>query len=196
MNQNAVIGLIVAVVVIGGGAWYFSTHSSGTPAAPGTGGAAGGQQETGTLSFKELLALGGSQTCQVTVATASAPSTGTVYISGMDVRSDVVASANGTQVNAHMIKTGDTIYAWTDMAPQGVKMKFDASAQTSGHSSGAYDANAQVQYSCAPWVADASKFAVPSSVSFMDMTSAGMPGAMPVSGGAMPTPPPGYPNNY
>lgn len=194
MNTKVIIGLIVAVVVIGGGAWYFTSHPGGVPGAVESNGEAKG--ESGTLSFKELMLMGGSRQCEVTVMTPDSPATGTVYVSGDNVRSDIVAkpsSMNGGSVSAHMIKSGDYIYSWTDMVPQGVKMKVTAT-ETEGSKAG-YDANAEVKYSCSVWVPDAGKFAVPEAITFMDF-STGAPGMMPTNGGTMPTPPPGMPNNY
>lgn len=176
MSMNAIIGLVVAVVVIGGGAWYFSSHQSGTMGTPGMEASQGGvtQPENGTLAFKDLLLMGGSRECTVTVNTPQAPSSGTLYISGQNVRSDIVAKASGMTITAHMIKNGDYIYSWTDMINQGVKVNVAAEAQgstsTSSHSS--YDPNVQVSYDCKAWIADASKFTVPSNITFTDYTSA------------------------
>ncbi len=173
MNTNAIIGLVVAVIVIGGGAWYVSSHTG----APGTGAEVQGmgeqKAESGTLSFKELMLMGGSRKCDVSVTTPEAPATGTVYVSGGNVRSDIVTkpkAMNGAAVSAHMIRSGDYLYSWTDLIAQGVKVKIDA-AESAGKNAG-YDANAEVQYSCAAWIADESMFAVPSNITFMDFSAA------------------------
>ncbi|HRH24595.1 MAG TPA: hypothetical protein PK109_03340 [Candidatus Paceibacterota bacterium] len=180
MNTNAIIGLIVAIVVVGGGAWFFSQHKAGTDLS-GTGTTENTVGESGTLSLKELMMMGGSRKCEVTVTTAEAPATGTVYVSGTDVRSDIVtkpAAMNGATISAHMIKSGDYMYSWSDMIPQGVKVKITA-AESAGAQAG-YDANSQVQYSCSPWIPDASKFEVPSTVTFMEFSGgAGMPTGYP-----------------
>lgn len=187
MNSKALIGLVAAVVVIGGGAWYFSSHSS-SEGTMGTESEGQTQGESGTLSFKELMMMAGSKKCEVTVNTPDAPATGTVYVSNGEVRSDVMAkpkAMGGKEIAAHMIKSGDYVYSWTDMMPQGVKVKLTA-AESAGASSG-YDANAQVEYSCAPWIADASMFAVPSSVTFMEFSGAAG-GTLPAGSGMEPPP--------
>jgi len=193
MSTKAIIGVVVLAVVVLGGAWYLS-GMHGASGAPGSAtGTAGSDSGTGT--FATLMALGGSLECQVTVTTAQGPSTGTVYVSDGNVRSDVSAETSAGAMMAHMIKADDTIYSWTDAYPQGVKMAYQPSAPSSGNTQGGYDPNAQVQYSCAPWAADASKFVPPADVTFMDMSA--MPhGAMPVNGGTAPTPPSGQPNVY
>lgn len=187
MNKNAIIGLVIAIVVIGGGAWYFTSHPGAAPGTSGTEGSVSAENGTGT--FAALMALGGSKKCEVTVTTPESPATGTVYVSGTDVRSDVVAkpaNAGGKEITAHMIKSGDYIYSWTDMMPQGVKMKVTAAAGTNGQSNGGYDANAQVEYSCSAWIPDASKFAVPSSVTFMEFSGGAAGGTYPAGSGITP----------
>lgn len=187
MNTNAIIGVVVAVVVIGGGALYFTMHPAGAPGTAGTEGTVSGDSGTGT--FAALMALGGSKKCEVTVTTPESPATGTVYVSGGSVRSDIVAkpaNMGGKEVGAHMIKSGDYIYSWTDMVAQGVKIKMDAAAQGSSKSAGGYDANAQVQYSCSAWIPDASMFEVPSSVTFMEFSGGAAGGTYPAGSGMTP----------
>ena len=174
MSTKAIIGLVLAVVVIGGGAWYVSSHKEAAPAEE-AGQAKEGTAEKGTLGA--LLALGGSLTCNVTMPTAGGESTGVIYISNGQVRSDVTAAVGGKQIAAHMIKNGDYFYSWTDAYPQGVKVKITA---TSGSTNEAYDPNQEVQYSCGAWIPDASKFEVPTTVTFMDVS------AMKGPGGAVP----------
>lgn len=171
MSTKAIIGLVLAIVVLGGGAWYVSSHKGAAPAEE-AGQAEQGTSEKGTLGA--LLALGGSLTCNVTMPTAGGESTGVVYISNGQVRSDVVAAVGDKQMAAHMIKNGDYLYSWTDAYPQGVKIKMTATTATSGQG---YDPNQEVQYSCMPWVPDASKFEVPTTVTFMDVSAMKGPGA-------------------
>lgn len=185
MSKNAIIGLVVAIVVVGGGAWFFAANPSTE------GGATGSQNvqgESGKLTFKELMLMGGSKKCEVAVNTPESPATGMVYVSGENVRSDIVAkpaNMGGTEVSAHMIKNGDYVYSWTDMMPQGVKVKLTA-AESAGASAG-YDANAEVDYSCSAWIADASYFEVPSGVTFMEFSGAAG-GTLPAGSGIQPPP--------
>ncbi len=172
MSIKALLGIIAAVIVLGGGAWYLSTTNGTNEGVMNEQGAAGTSEEVGsegTTTFGEFLALGGSRECQVTVSMKEAPATGTVYVSGSDIRSDVVAKpANvAMEINAHMIRTGGYIYAWTDMYPQGMKMKESDTESESAANSG-YDPSAEVSYTCKAWVPDASKFEVPASVTFTE----------------------------
>ncbi len=170
MNTNALLGTIAAVVIIGGGAWYLSQTPPATKEAV--------QQETttntGTTTFADFVAQGGSRSCTVTVNNPTAPATGVVYVSGSEIRADFVAkpvTANGMEISAHMIQTGGYVYSWTDMIPQGVKVAMTNSSGAAA--SQGFDMNAQVAYDCTPWIVDASKFVVPSTVTFMEVNANG-----------------------
>jgi len=160
MNTNGIIGLVALIVVVGGGAWWLSNEQaeSGAPA--------------GTTTFAALIARGGNLTCDVSVSTPDAPAEGTTYISGDQVRADITVRPSmmgGAQINAHMIQSGGYIYSWSDMVPQGFKMEVSESvgaAQSQG-----FDVNAQVEYSCSPWLVDASKFTPPAAVTFTEFSA-------------------------
>ncbi len=174
MDTKTVISVVAALIVIGGGAWYFSTQQQ-APADTGEQGSTT-TEGSGTATFAALLAAGGSRSCDVLVANEESPATGVVYVSGTDVRSDFTAKPaimNGAEVTAHMIQTGGYIYSWTDLVPQGVKVKTDAAASTGQSMSSAIDPNAEVQYDCSVWVPDASKFEVPDSITFMEFGNPG-----------------------
>jgi len=68
--------------------------------------------------------------------------------------------------------------------PQGIKMSFASmTTQSDSAPQGAVDPNAEVEYSCSAWSADASLFALPSGITFQDM-SAMMQGMVPGVSGA------------
>lgn len=168
MNTNTLLAVIIAIVVIGGGAWYLSTTPPPTAAPEGTAG------ETGTASFAQFVAQGGSRSCDVTVANPTAPAQGVVYVSGSQVRADFTTqpvTAGGSSISAHMIQTDGYVYSWTDMVPQGVKVAITQGAGAAA--SQGFDVNAEVSYDCSPWIPDASKFVVPSTVTFMEVNAQG-----------------------
>lgn len=195
MNMPALIGLIAAIVILGGGAWYFSSHQAPGAAGPNQMAGAPGNG-AGTLST--LMALTGSFTCSVATAAGDTQSSGTVFISNGQMRGDFnsTTKASETVIETHLIKAGGYTYTWSSAAPQGVKFADSAvPANTSGTGSQGVDDKTQVTYSCTPWSEDPSKFAPPSTVSFMDM-SAMMQGAMPVKGGTYPQGPTKQPYAY
>lgn len=187
MNQNAIIGLVVAIVVVGGGAWYLSAGSDSTT------GEQGAENSTGMGTFAELVAGGGSRTCTVTVDTGEGSSEGTVYIANGQMRGDFTTSVNGQSMTAHMIQKDGYMYNWSDAVAQGVKISLAQAQQqpnTPSQNQG-IDPNAQVDYDCSGWMADSSKFDVPSNVTFMELSASGMPANMPAMPANMPNVPSG-----
>lgn len=169
MNTNTLLAVIVGVVVVGGGAWYLSLQQP--PAMV--------QEETtlssaGTTTFASFVAQGGSRSCDIVVNNEAAPAQGVVYVSGADVRADFTTqpiTAGGMSITAHMIQTGGYVYSWTDIMPQGVKVAV-ANGQGAASANG-FDINAEVSYDCSAWTPDASKFEVPSTITFMEVNAQG-----------------------
>lgn len=180
MDTKALIGIIVAIVVVGGGAWYFSSQNpaEGEPNDNGN-----TSQSSGEGTFKDLMSAGGSHTCTVETFIEEAPSVGTVFIADSKIRADFVskpADLGGKEVTSHMIHVDGYVYTWSDMMPQGMKMKApagDASAEAA--TSGPLDSDTRVKYSCESWMKDDSKFVPPSTVTFMELGANGMP-TMPI----------------
>lgn len=170
MTTQGIISVLVALVVVGGGAWYLSTHQSATVATET-------QQttgDTGSSTFAQFIAQGGSRSCDVTVSNPDAPASGVVFVNGNQVRADFTAKPTGLKggsVNAHVIQTDGYVYSWTDLIPQGVKVAVAGSMGAAA--SQGFDVNAQVSYDCSPWVPDANKFVVPSTVTFMEVKAQG-----------------------
>ncbi len=169
MNMQSLLGVIIAIAVLGGGAWYLSQTK--TPMEEGAPTASG---ETGSATFADFVAQGGSRSCDVVVNNPAAPATGVVFVSGTNIRADMVAkpvTAGGMEISAHVIQADGYVYSWTDMLPQGVKV---AVADGMGAAANyGFDMNADVQYDCSPWIPDPSKFSVPTNVTFMEVGAQG-----------------------
>lgn len=175
MNTNLLIGLVALVVVLGGGAWFLSSRDAKQPPVPTT-----VQEQQGAASFGELIARAGSWTCTVSTSVEAAPSEGTTYIADGKIRADFVSRPvmlGGKEVATHMIQSDGYVYTWSDMMPQGMKMLIpkDMPTSSAGDAVGTVSADAQVQYSCLPWIVDASKFEPPSNISFMELGVDGLP---------------------
>ena len=166
MNLNAIIGTVVGIAVVGGAAWYLSANPSVAPSeAPAT------EEAAGAGTFAELMARTGSWSCTVTSNVEEAPSEGTTYIADGRIRADFVArpvALGGREVVTHMIQTDGYVYTWSDMAAQGMKLAVSAGTAAAASAS-AVAADARVDYSCAPWAVDESKFTVPAEISFMEL---------------------------
>ncbi len=169
------IVIIIAVVLIIGAGGYYVAKKASKPAATDTS-VQGDINATTTASvqvsrgsLRSLWALGKDLTCTITVATTSVTTTGTVYLSGETMRGDFVVTSQSTgTTDSHMIKTGNTIYAWS--GTQGAKIdvsKFEGKAASQSN----INLDQQVDYKCSNWVKDATKFTLPTGVTFVDLST-------------------------
>lgn len=179
MNTNALIGLLALVVVVGGGVWFLSSKPD----------AQDGKQEAhqasadavrGEGTYADLIARAGSWKCDVAVSVEEAPSQGTVYVSDGKIHADFTAQVEamgGKSVRTQMIQTDGYVYTWSDMTSQGYKMEIpEGEAQADAPQGISYDS--RVTYDCAPWVADASLFVPPSTITFMEIGVPELPEGM------------------
>lgn len=173
MNKTVLL-VIGALIIVGAG--YFlvmnpSSQSIGTTqnAQPGT--PTDNAMKTG--SFADIVAMGSVQ-CQVTNNTdPKVRMSGTVYVASGKMRGDFGGTTPAGAMEMHMISDGQTMYTWNSMMKGGMKMavtKPDAGA-TNPTEAGENPYNQQVSYSCAPWSADASKFIVPTDITFSDFSA-------------------------
>ncbi|MBY0110688.1 hypothetical protein K2Y00_01650 [Patescibacteria group bacterium] len=175
MEPKTLIGILVAVVVVGGGVWYFSSHNAAV--APTEEGATGTTEEKaeGSATLADLMMRTGSFRCDVEMkaeaTNGASESAGTVYISEGKMRGDFATKVSGMTINSYMISREGYVYTWSDMMPQGMKMKVATDGSTETTTQGAMDASAAVDYHCAPWSVDGSKFIVPSTVTFTELSA-------------------------
>jgi hypothetical protein len=171
MILKAIIALAV-VAGIGGGAWYWSEQKApaGTASEMQEGASVSTEANaSGTATFGELAARGGSSECQVRATHEAVTSSGTVYVANGKVRADFTAKAAGMSITGHVIQADGYAYSWSDLMPQGVKVRVDE-APAAAASQG-LDSSTKVEYSCVEWMTDESKFAVPSSVTFTEFNA-------------------------
>lgn len=168
---------IVVAVVVGGGAYYAVTKD--TPKIEEKDGP--NENSSTNTSLKALLNRGGNYICTFSSVVSNSESTGTVYISGTNMRGDFSSKTSVGVIASHMIRKGDSMYVWSDAsATQGVMMtmtdfyKPQANAQTQG----SVNADANLDYKCENWSVDQSKFTLPSAVNFVDI-QAMMKGQLP-----------------
>lgn len=163
---------LIALVVVGGGAWY---AMQGTVEAP--------TQETERAqvneapvsdiqnfsgSMQELMARGGSWTCDVASTAGGVTSSGSTYVANGMVRSDF--SSNIPQVGnveSHLIVRDGLAYTWTSMMSQGFKFPVSqAEGEAEVSAEVAAQMNQDYDFSCEPWVTDESVFALPNRITF------------------------------
>lgn len=168
MALKILIGLVI-LAAAGGGA-YLATRAPSNSTPQNLEVKAEGAS-SGTLA--DLMARAGSHTCTAKATHDGGTSEGTVYMSGGKLRGDFVATMGGQVVNTSFISVDGYMYTWSDMLPQGMKVKIDAAVGTSGGQG--IDPSTPVEYSCAPWTADESMFALPA-IEFFEIGAAGAGG--------------------
>jgi hypothetical protein len=127
------------------------------------------------MSFVDFVKKSGSYICNVTQNVSGVATKGEVYISDGNIRGDFTTQAQGMTISAHMIMKEGYTYTWNDMMPtSGFKVKVTESGKgtSTTKTQGTYSWNqASVgEYSCEAGSVTASKFEVPSTVTFTTIT--------------------------
>jgi hypothetical protein len=120
-----------------------------------------------------LVARGGDWKCTWSSEQDGIELDGTVFVSRGKFKSDVEMSGAGINATAHALGDGQFVYSWSSLAPTGIK--FPAREGTTAIEAGGTSAqNAQLtgeySYDCDPWRADSGTFALPSGITFQDVT--------------------------
>lgn len=168
--SKTVIGIVVAVLIIAAGGWYYISGSRGNSMMM----ADSSQSERGTI--KDLMSRTSTK-CTVSNVTANSESSGVVYVGQGKMRGEfkTVTKSPDMTIESYMISDGEYMYSWSDAMPQGVKLPI-ASTQMSDQPNAPKSEqvemyNAEVSYDCDSWSVDESQFEIPSSVTFVDMSS-------------------------
>jgi hypothetical protein len=131
---------------------------------------AGPQTSSGTIA--ELVARGGSWTCNVSRVTGNEQTQGTLHVGGGKMRGDFTAQSPKGPIESHMISDGKTMYVWSSARPQGFKMAAPAAGKAGPPAnSQAKLYNQNVDYACSPWTVDAAEFELPAGITFADMSA-------------------------
>jgi hypothetical protein len=173
MSKNIIFS-IVGVVVIATGA-YFVINSKNDDVG---GSEKGGMMENKSgkkMAFSEFVKQGGSYECTVNQNVGGTDTKGTTFISGGNIRGEYNTKTQGMSIDTNFIVKDGYSYTWTSMMPNvGFKSKVVASTDTNANAptSGQYSFNAEQigDYECKAWSADESKFAIPSTIKFQDMS--------------------------
>jgi hypothetical protein len=192
MNKKALTAVIVILVLIVGvyGAYRVYKHFkriSAPAAQTQTTATQSGAPSTTLGSLKDLMLKGIPQTCTY----KSDKSQGTLYMDGGKVRGDISTDVevDGKTTESHIIIADKAIYMWSDGRNVGYKMVYDPNATPAPagtkttNASGALDPNTQMNYSCSAWIADSSKFTLPTNVTFSSLSIPSQTTGAPTTGG-------------
>lgn len=136
-----------------------------------------------STSMRDLLAMGKSQQCTVSSSSVDdknvkTDTTGTLYISGKKIAQEVVVTSTDKdfpRVSMRMISDGTYMYTWnTETKSQGMKIKItepeEGKPVNDKKSNGAVSMDDKLDVKCSNWIADNSKFDIPSDVKFTDLS--------------------------
>lgn len=169
---------LIGLLIIGGGGWYVMQMQNAPVSETTQEGVAmenmqasetpSNETQNFSGSMQELMARGGSWTCDVTSTAGGITSSGTTYAANGMVRSDFTSNIPQVgNIESHMIVRDGLAYTWTSMMNQGFKFpisKGEGEAEVSAEV--AAQVNQDYDFSCRAWSADASKFALPAGIVF------------------------------
>jgi len=186
MNKKAwywiggvVIVVIIIIICVSAG------KSAPTPASSEATGSVTGSVSTSNQAsasavrqtMHDLITSGATQTCKFSIAATATSSglSGTIYIASGNMQGDFIKTDTAGKVtNAHMIITGGMDYLWSDASlTKGYKLSWSVAAASTilSDRAGGVNINQPTAYSCSNWTADQSKFTIPASIQFTDITA-------------------------
>lgn len=123
-------------------------------------------------TLTDLMARGKSMKCTYNQKVDSENTAdGTIYMSGGNARTEIIAN-KGTANEAEMyaIINKDWVYSWTNGSSTGYKMTVEASELDKKNKEAVSDLAKEINFKCASWKKDSSKFKIPSNINFQDMS--------------------------
>jgi len=168
VNKKILIAVTLAILLLGGGVGAYFLMSKGASSPTSVGQQTATSDEASTQkSLRDLIALGESQECSFSIGEESS---GTFYVASGKMKGDFTSTSAGETTISHMLVEGQTSYIWIEGQDMGYKFSVDASTQEQGQTNQAnMDLDQKADYSCKPWRADSSAFALPGNVEFKDM---------------------------
>ncbi len=181
MNTK-IIGLIAIAAVVAIGGFFLLSGSKDEPSEEmATNTLQDTAEEEGTDftgSLFDLARRGGDWKCTIDVradmSSSATAVSGVVYVSGNNVRADFTTTVPSVgEMTSYMIADDTSVYSWSSMTPQGVKVARDMAEESSSSpedmSGGGVSADQSYGYNCMPTTVDAALFVPPTDVSFMSM---------------------------
>jgi hypothetical protein len=126
------------------------------------------------MAFSEFMKTGGSYQCTVSQNVSGAETTAKIYLNGKLVRVEATTNVpNFGNIDSTIIVRDDYTYTWTSQSSTtGYKTKTVTEVSSGENSSQlSFDASQIGDYDCDAWTADASKFTVPTNITFTDLST-------------------------
>lgn len=175
-NKNVLIALaaVVIILILAAGGFLFLKYSK-APAMPKPAVTVAPTKAPTTTAAGTILGLlqgGKTESCSITLPDNKG--TGDIVISDTKFAGNFnTVSTAGKTIVSHVVSDGTYIYMWSNATSMGIKMSLVAAknaATNAQNNTQSVDINQNVQMSCGPWIADNSKFILPTTIKFTDMS--------------------------
>lgn len=136
-------------------------------------------EENINANILDLMKLGKSVKCTYELQSEGATTKGETYVSNGKTRSEItIDMEDGTKMDSYTISEGDWMYMWSSESDQGTKISLkemestveDENIEDTGNEVDYNNQMEKIDYKCSPWIADDSKFEVPTNIEFVDFT--------------------------
>jgi len=169
--SKVILGVVLGAVVIGGG-YYVVSHNKLTPesAQVATNDTKETQPTGKKMAFSEFVKQGGSYQCTVHPNGTYVETSGLTYVSDGKVRGEYITTTQDVDITTTFIVRDGYTYNWSSaLSNIGFKSKIANNVGTNspaGTASYIWNPNQVSDYDCQPWIADPSKFVIPTNITF------------------------------
>lgn len=119
--------------------------------------------------------ISGGKTVSCTIAYPDNKGTGTVFVADKKFAGVFnMKDAKGKVTTTNLVSDGTDIYIWSQAMPMAIKMSVaaakDAASNAQANQNVNVNVNQNVDMQCGAWIADNSKFTVPTNIKFTDVS--------------------------
>lgn len=174
--------VVVAAVIVVGGYFFMHSQKSGEemaenqPSQTADNSVPSDNSVGKKVSFSDFLKQGGAYQCTVNQNVGGTETQGSVYVDNGMVSGTYNTQVQGIAMTSNVLVRDGYSYSWSSILPgQGFKAKVVASAPANpsapASSSYSWNANQIGDYNCQAWTADSSKFEIPASITWKDVSA-------------------------
>jgi len=171
-NIGVIIAAIIVILLVAVGGVFFLKYSK-APAQTQSTNTQAAKPTTNPTSDSILSLISGGKTVSCSITYPDNKGTGNIYVSDKKFAGDFTTKdTSGKETAGHMISDGTFMYIWSAAMPTGIKVNLENAKNMAQNSavSRSFDVNQKVDMKCSPWLADNSKFTVPTNIKFQDMS--------------------------
>ncbi|RJR27857.1 hypothetical protein C4561_01045 [candidate division WWE3 bacterium] len=186
-NTKVIVVVLIAIALVGILASVFMKKKPGVtsratvPTEQTQRGDNGSDEESFVGNIYDLLERGETVTCTFYSEDQGSKIEGTVYVSGKNSRSDIIATnTDGTVIENHSIIKDEMMYMWSSDREEGMKLtmpkneaELEENLPDETDTTPKVDAKAvmeKLNYKCNPWKVDQRLLDIPNDINFVDLT--------------------------